>query len=406
MSLKKRCHGQTRSTRSSHGLQVEALEDRCLLSSSAVSLQIPVNLAAHSKLHKVAEKHIEKPKPVTQVTGGPRGAVSQRLPDLIVWASEEDGYMYDWRIDTNESSMPGRRLLRLSNAVANVGAGPIELRGGDTDSAGTQEVFQRIYDDGSGFTDRLAGTFVFHPEHGHIHFEDFTNYNLRTVTAGNGVGDIVASGQKVSFCLLDVTKYDGSLPGAPNSDQYDSCGQFQGISVGWADVYHSGLANQWIDITDVPEGTYWLESEVDPSDRIIESDETNNVERIMITLGPPPADDFPDTFDQATPVTLSSTGTGTQAGRLDAQGDVDMFSFVAPRKGHIKITQVATGGGLDSYLKVYNSSEQLVDQDDDSGGNMNSKVRFRVAKGQKYYVAAGGYNGDTGQYLLTFGKGR
>src|SRR5207247_578097 len=103
------------------------------------------------------------------------------------------------------------------------------------------------------------------------------NYNLRTVTESNGVGDIVASGQKVSFCLLDSRKYDGSLPGAPNSDQYNTCGQLQGISVGWADVYNSRLANQWIDITDVPEGTYWLESEVDPSNRILESDETNNV---------------------------------------------------------------------------------------------------------------------------------
>jgi len=83
-----------------------------------------------------------------------------------------------------------------------------------------------------------------------------------------------------------------------------------------------------------------------------------------------------------------------------------MFSFVAPRKGRAKITQVATGGGLDSFLKIYNSNQQQIAQDDDSGGNMNSKVRFHVAKGQKYFVAAGGYNGDTGQYLLTLDKVR
>lgn len=403
MSLKQRGKGQTRSVQSIHSLQVESLEDRCLLSSSGVSIQRPVKVPGHSKVHTVVEKHVVEMTPVAQSAGG---TPTQRLPDLTVWASEENGYLYDWTIDTNEPLMPGRRLLRLSNAVANVGAGPIELHGGTSLADGTQEVFQRIYNDPAGFTDRLAGTFVFHPEHGHIHFEDFTNYNLRAVTENNGVGDIIASGQKVSFCLLDVAKYDGSLPGAPNSEQYESCGQFQGISVGWADVYHSSLANQWIDITDVPDGTYWLESEVDPSNRILESDETNNVARIMITLGPPPPDDFPDTFDLATPVTLSSSGAGTQAGSLDAHGDVDMFSFVAPRRGRLKITQVATGGGLDSYLNVYNSAEQLIEQDDDGAGSLNSKVRIRIAKGQKYYVAAGGYNGDTGQYLLTFGKGR
>jgi hypothetical protein len=387
-------------------LQVESLEERCLLSASRFSLQLPNKPPPHSKFAKMAEVHVERSTPVIDSDGGPRGAVNQRLPDLIVWASEENGYLYDWRIDTSEPTMPGRRLLRLTNTVANVGTGPVELRGGDTSLDGTQEVFQRIYDDASGFTDRLAGTFVFHPTHGHIHFEDFTNYNLRTVTEGNGVGDIVASGEKVSFCLLDVREYDTSLPGAPNAEQYESCNEFQGISVGWSDVYNASLANQWIDITDVPEGTYWLESVVDPSDRILESDETNNAARIMISLGPPPPDDFPDTFDQATPITLSSTGAGTQAGRLDTRGDVDMFSFIAPRKGRIKITQAATGGELDSFLKVYGSDERQIAQDDDSAGSMNSRVRIKVAKGQKYYVAASGYNGDTGQYLLTFAKGR
>jgi hypothetical protein len=352
------------------------------------------------------EKHVEKATSLTVATGGPRGAAVERLPDLIVWASEANGYLYDWTIDTDEPLMPGRRLLRLANAVANVGTGPLELVGGDTNPDGTQIVFQRIFDDASGFTDRLAGTFEFHATHNHIHFEDFTNYNLRTVTSGDGVGGIVASGQKVSFCLLDVREYDTSLPGAPNSDHYNSCAQFQGISVGWADVYSRSLPDQWIDITDVPEGTYWLESVVDPTNRILESDETNNATRIKITLGPPPADDFPNTFAEATPVPLSKTGTGTQAGRLDSQGDVDMFSFIAPRKGKVKITQVATGGGLDSFLRVYNSDEQQIAQDDDGAGNMNSKVRIKVTKGQKYYVAASGFNGDMGQYVLTFSKGR
>jgi hypothetical protein len=386
---------------------VELLEDRCLLSASATPLQLPSNMAGYSKHFKAAaEKHADKAALATPAVGGPRGTAAQRLPDLIVWASEEDGYLYDWTIDTDEPLMPGRRLLRLANAVANVGAGPLELVGGDSNPDGTQIVFQRIYDEASGFTDRLAGTFEFHSTHNHIHFEDFTDYNLRIVTAGDGVGEIVASGQKVSFCLLDVREYDTSLPGAPNSDQYNSCAQFQGISVGWADVYSRSLADQWIDITDVPEGSYWLESEVDPSNRILESDETNNAARIKITLGPPPPDDFPNTFDAATPITLSENAAGTQAGRLDSRGDVDMFSFIAPRKGKVKITQVATGGGLDSFLRVYDSDEQQIAQDDDSGGSMNSKVRIKVAKGQKYYVAAGGYNGDTGLYLLTFARGR
>ena len=96
-----------------------------------------------------------------------------------------------------------------------------------------------------------------------------------------GVGDIVAAGDKVSFCLLDVERYNTSGPGSPH---YLNCGQIQGISVGWADVYDRGLEGQSIEITNVPNGNYWLEVVVDPDNHIIESNENNNVTRIQIAL--------------------------------------------------------------------------------------------------------------------------
>jgi hypothetical protein len=54
--------------------------------------------------------------------------------------------------------------------------------------------------------------------------------------------------------------------------------------VGWSNVYDKSLPDQWIDVTDVPNGRYWLEVEVDPEGRWIESDETNNIARIKILL--------------------------------------------------------------------------------------------------------------------------
>lgn len=206
------------------------------------------------------------------------------LPDLISWADQANGYIYGWEIDTTQ--IPGRTLLRLTTASANIGAGPVELRGGPEDpEAGTQQVFQRIYDDQGGFTDTLAGNFIYHAAHDHVHFDDYSDYNLRRVTAGDGVGETIAQGDKVSFCLLDVDAYDTSLPGAPANGVYEECDELvQGISVGWADVYHKSLADQWIDITGVKSGTYWLEVVVDPSNRLIESNESNNVARIKITL--------------------------------------------------------------------------------------------------------------------------
>ena len=204
------------------------------------------------------------------------------LPDIFVWASQPRGYMYGYTIDS--SSQPGRRLLRFDTAIANLGAGPLDIRGSTTHPDGTQDVLQRIYDTSGGFTDRLAGTFIFHPEHGHIHFHGYAQYNLRSMTPGGGVGSVVAAAEKTSFCLLDVAKFDQPIPGAPASPHYISCTEFQGISVGWADVYGKSLPDQWVDITGLPAGTYWLEIVADPDNQLVELDETNNVMRIEVQV--------------------------------------------------------------------------------------------------------------------------
>jgi len=154
----------------------------------------------------------------------------QLLPDLTAIADQSNGYLYDAMYE----SSGGQDLVRFTTATANIGEGVTQLIGGDVNPDGTQDVFQRIYDTDGQFTDVLAGKFVFHEEHNHIHFEGYAEYNLRAVTTGGGgVGDIVAAADKVSFCLLDSAAYDLSLPGAPQSAQFTSCGaESQGISAG------------------------------------------------------------------------------------------------------------------------------------------------------------------------------
>ena len=212
------------------------------------------------------------------------------LPDLFPLFSEEDEYVYGWEYDVAEPLMPGRVLLRLTTAMANQGRGAMELRGGTVLPNGSQEVHQRIFKEGGGYTDRLAGTFTYHEEHEHIHFDGFAAYQLRQVTPGNGVGAVVAAGDKVSFCLLDIDRFNPLIPGSPANGRYFSCGSVQGISAGWADVYDKGLADQWIDVTDVADGQYWLEVVADPSNHLLESDETNNVDRMLIDLRRPSRD--------------------------------------------------------------------------------------------------------------------
>lgn len=200
------------------------------------------------------------------------------LPDMMVNPHRLNDH------ELRNDIVPGRVHLTLSNATPNIGDGPLEVVGGAV-AGDRQRVKQRIYrSDGSSFT-RRAGFFVFHPEHDHTHLEDWAIYRLREVLPGDGVGAIVVEGEKTSFCLLDSAVYDSGLPGFPGSPQYFSCGTgTQGVSVGFQDVYDKSLPDQWIDVTGVTDGTYWLESEVDPENHVLEKDETNNLARIKVTL--------------------------------------------------------------------------------------------------------------------------
>ncbi len=213
----------------------------------------------------------------------PAFAAVPLLPDLVV--REDD--LRDLEVDTQ--TLEGRTLLRLTNAIGNLGFGPLHIRGG-AEIQGHQEVYQRIfYNDGS-IRERRAGFFGFHAQHNHVHFSDFAVFRLRRVLANGGVGELVTEGHKISFCLTDVDRY---VPTAVEPKlfpkHFSGCGnERQGISVGWADVYKKSMPDQWIDITGLRFGEYWLESEVDPSDRLLETDETNNIGRIRIMITPRP----------------------------------------------------------------------------------------------------------------------
>ena len=257
-------------------VRIEPLESRLLLHAGHDHAPLPPT---------AAEAGVASDSPVVIV---PTATGQPMLPDMLPLASEENEYVYGWEYDSSE--FPGRTLLRLTTAMGNRGTGPMELNGGTILPDGTQEVFQRINLEGGGSTSRLAGTFSYHPEHEHIHFDGFAAYRLRNVGPGDSVGPVVAQGDKVSYCLLDSVRFSGGLAGSPPFSVYYSCEQKQGISVGWADLYTKDLANQWIDITNVADGRYWLEVEVDPDNRLLESDETNNTLVVPIDLRKPPPD--------------------------------------------------------------------------------------------------------------------
>jgi len=327
------------------------------------------------------------------------------LPDLTMWADSSRNYLYGWILD--RTTIPNHTLLRPSTAEPNIGTGPLELRG----SSSAPGVFQRIYYSGGGFYDRYAGTFTFHPGHGHLHFDDWLVLNLRAALSNDVVGPLVAAGAKMSFAIIDVAHYNASLPGSPSAAVYTG-GLTQGMSVGWADVYGQNLAGQWIDITGVPPGRYWLEAVVDPDNSILESNKSNNVARILITLGAPPNDNLTN----ATVISGNTAGivdynidatkeTGEPNHAGNAGGHSLWYQWTAP--SNMTVTVTTEGSSFNTLLGVYtgsavNALTTVVSDDDVNFTTLTSTVTFPAVKNTNYWIAVDGFNATNGRIELNF----
>jgi hypothetical protein len=204
--------------------------------------------------------------------GEPAIATNALVPDLRAFPAS----------DLTIQSSGEVKLLRFSTTSGNIGAGKLDLVGGPTDpQTGTQIVYQHIYNDDGSYSEYLAGHFVWHPLHNHTHFDDYADYILAPVVPGTA--DRIAS--KTTFCIIDTTPVDLTLPGAPQSPQYVFCnGASQGMSVGWGDTYGYTLAGQEIDITGLPNGDYYLTIDIDPDNHIIELNDGNNASTITIRI--------------------------------------------------------------------------------------------------------------------------
>lgn len=94
--------------------------------------------------------------------------------------------------------------------------------------------------------------FVWSTGHNHPHLKDFNEFLLF-----DSKGNLATIGYKQAFCAIDLERIS---PTASASQQFFDCLNNQGISAGWADVYSSFLACQFIVIDGVPDGDYTLQS--------------------------------------------------------------------------------------------------------------------------------------------------
>jgi hypothetical protein len=223
-----------------------------------------------------------------------------QLPNLVADPPDNISLGISEESPTHEHISP-RLLLRFNGYVHNSGAGALDIRG--TRSAPTNPedlasppmtVYQRIYEyettegppptsESTPHKDQQIGAkmeYVSADGHEHWHLQHVDYYSLWNQDKSAEV----APAQKVGFCLEDSEHIEYNK--GPTEQVYKDYGEhprefcrqkqpeatevFEGVSAGWRDLYTSNLAFQWVDVSDVLPGEYWLREEVNPEHTISE----------------------------------------------------------------------------------------------------------------------------------------
>jgi hypothetical protein len=181
-----------------------------------------------------------------------------------------------------ERTSAGRFLLRFDNTVGNYG-GRLEIT-----VDGSRNIYQNVYDQLMGgsrvVSQRVDSDLIYHPTHNHFHFKDFARYELLKQDRAGVYRNTSRRGTKTTFCILD---YERITTNGPSSPQYATCGAtVQGLSAGWGDTYYAGLPDQWVDLgtTMLADGSYLLRSTADPYNKLMESNDGNNVGNTYFTV--------------------------------------------------------------------------------------------------------------------------
>jgi hypothetical protein len=190
----------------------------------------------------------------------------------------------------------GKWYVNFGATVWNAGTSPLLVDGFRRTGTELMDAYQYFFDaKGNQVGSVPAGTMQWDNREGHKHwhFTDFAQYNL----LGADKKLAVRSG-KEAFCLANTDAVDYTIPNAKwrpeNTDLSTSCGGNTAVAVrevldiGNGDTYSQARPGQSFEITDLPNGTYYIQVLANPVNKLAEVSTTNNSSLRQIILGGTP----------------------------------------------------------------------------------------------------------------------
>ena len=369
------------------------------------------------------------------------------LPDLVA----EPVGQADTTATTDTVDGQTRLLLRFTSYVRNIGAGPLEVTGvnpvnGRISGAGLNQVLTHNHDtDLNGALDKtsvpLPGAELKYETtdlHNHWHFQRAARYSLWNEAKN---AEIDAS-TKVGFCFLDIGhgdpnynpaldapihfQYSGTvapktfgsstnnclahLPSFPdpNDDVVPQRTQIDmGISTGWRDVYERTLPFQYIDVSNLQPGHFWLRSQVDPDNLLRESNKLNNTPvfatakstvpgYIAKPIGNVNPFQVSGVKDSTSTITLSQTSFRNTAAGTPLLGEPRYKIVEQPKEGTLVTGTPDAGGWFAGAQVVYKKDGSYNGPDDFKFAVKQATSQFPLNPASaSVMLQVGSGNGDT-----------
>ncbi len=233
------------------------------------------------------------------------------LPDMVIIPYFSKNQIQEFSKD--DKQYPGQ--LKIAVAIGNIGLGPLEVAPDSTitgnccnNNSNTNiddkryDLYQYIYTKVDAvFTKRKVktGTIYYEKMAGHRHYHVDDWIEMRLVKIENGKRKIICKGAKVSYCLfttgilnenekssiIDNKQYGSKMVNYALGDYFTCSLEKQGISVGGYDYYGMMYEGQYLQLPKgFKNGNYILEIEIDPENKYIESDRTNNTFSMPIVI--------------------------------------------------------------------------------------------------------------------------
>ncbi len=218
------------------------------------------------------------PRNIPILATPPRAA----LPDLVPLPS--------WGIATGR--LGHHDFLNFGATVWVGGNSPLDVEGFRSNGSPIMKAYQYFWRNGRVIGRVRAGTMGFESGAGenHWHFQQFAQYRLL-----NSAKAVAVRSQKVGFCIAPTDAIDMLLPSAVWQPSqigfFGACGSPASLwvqeymPVGWGDTYFQFLSGQGFDITNVPNGTYYIEIIANPERVLRESNMGNDVSLRRVLLG-------------------------------------------------------------------------------------------------------------------------